>query len=125
MEREEVYPRLRSLATALRERAMVESSSNETDQKITVPHLLDYALHDLAHTIQHLNRLGDDDVQGDEESTGFNVEHAQKHAAGAQDHLARLDSFLQEHASDPEEYTNQREALTDLRAASVKQQPGS
>ena len=90
------------------------------DQSITPAHLLDGCLHDLAHTLAHLDRLNDPEVQKDPAAVAFNAAHAQHHALGTQDHAVRIADFLSEHASDPAEFAKQLKQLQDARRKSIK-----
>jgi hypothetical protein len=98
-----------------------DDRANERDQRITPAHLHDAGMHHIAHALQHARRLVDDDA--DEDSIGFNSDHAIHHIESAQDHMARLGEHLEEHPSDPVEFKNQRAELRNLRHHSHKE-PG-
>lgn len=93
------------------------ASTTTQDRNTTAPHLLDGALHDLAHAAQHGKRMSDSDVKASPESQDFNVEHMMRHIISGMDHLKRLGEHLEQHPSNPKVFKAERDTLNSMREA--------
>ena len=91
-------------------------AGRDGDRLRTPAHLLDATLVDLGHLQRHMERFGEPEVQKDLESIGFNAEHGMNHVTSAQDHVTRLGEHLEQHASDPQVFRDERKKLTAMRA---------
>ena len=108
------YPRLRSLADALRAERQKPGNTppTETDLEITPAHLLDDARHNLAHALHHAKRLDDDDIDVSSGASWHNA-HTVHHLTCGLDSVQRAIEHLSENPSDPGVFGPELEKLED------------
>jgi HK97 family phage prohead protease len=88
------------------------ASAKAGDRATTFPHLAHSLLSDLRHSRRHVDRMKDPEVQSSKKSMDHNAEHASRHLASAEDQATRLIAHSREHASDPEVFGREFDALT-------------
>lgn len=92
-------------------------STTPLDKALSISHLHDSTLHDIAHALQHAKRLDASDVKSDTESIKFNKEHMMNHLLSAHDHATRLGKHLEGAPSNPRVFQSEKATLHGLREA--------